>query len=291
MHAHSKIDQETKGNLALLGVGALYGASSPVARIIDTWASTYTVVFIRFLFALPFLLYIAKNDVRRVKKWQVLLPVGIVGSISPILFTLSLFYTKISLAIFTFYIVNLISSIVIGKLFYNESINNLQRVGFIVGIVAIVMIADPFASFSIDVGMAMSAFSGVLASVGYFLQKNLSKTYTASVVALAQAIVGIVLSGLVMMSAGGFLMSQITGYNGVLCIVYGAMNALIYALMAYGFTHAKIGIGSLLTASELVFGPLLAFILFKEILSMMQLGGALLIILATVIVSFRPKPQ
>lgn len=110
-------------HLSLLAAGFLYGASSPLARYIGTWLSPFSVVLVRFVFALPLaLLTFNKNDFRNIPKQKLVL-FGVLFPISVSLYTLSLFNTKISLAIFSFYIANLMSSIIAGKLIFSEKLS------------------------------------------------------------------------------------------------------------------------------------------------------------------------
>lgn len=277
-----KHGDELSGNLALFGVGVLFGASSPLARSLGAWLTPMGVIFARFLFALPFMVWtLRKQDFSKLRIVP-LLPVALAGSLSVVLFTLALFNTKISLAIFFFYITNLLSSILVGRYANKESLTLSQSWALVIGLLAVWLIANPLEGFKLDLGSLMAVGSGVLATYGYYLQKRLSDNYDANVIALAQIVMGVLVSGLAVLVLGkgaGAIVPQ----SILLVIFYGGANAAIFFLLAYGFKRANLAIGTLLTSTELLFGPLLAFFIFQESLSVNEILGGMLIVVATIV--------
>jgi drug/metabolite transporter (DMT)-like permease len=63
-------------------------------------------------------------------------------------------------------------------------------------------------------------------------------------------------------------------------LLYGASFAAVSYLMVYGFRRAKLSIGTVMVSSELFFGPVLAFFIFTERLSLLQIIGGIVTILA-----------
>ena len=165
-------DETVKGNLSLFGAGVLFGASSPVARIVGQTISPSLVVLTRFVFSIPFLAINLRGQSLKTIQWKSLSPVAILGSISPILFTLSLFYTKISLSIFYFYVINMIASILIGRLFNNEVLSTRKILAFCVGLLAVGIIGNIADGLKIDFGSLLATLSGVTASLSYYFQKR-----------------------------------------------------------------------------------------------------------------------
>ncbi len=280
---------KAKGNIALLGVGFAFGASSPIAKLLSPFLSPFGVVGVRFLFALPFALAQMwyKGERVYVPRAQLLCLscVAALQPVSSILFTMALFSTKISLAIFSFYVANLVTSLVVGLLVHKERISMAKGVAFALALVAVVLFTDPFNSFEISAGMLIGYLSGVLQTAASHYQKKYASTFNVPTLTFAQIIGGIVIGFGIAFAIGDFGIFTLPAYAVGLAALIGAMMFAINRLSVYGYARADIGTGTLLQSSELVFGPLFALLIFGEVLGMYEIVGALLVIVATILVA------
>ena len=282
---NGKISTKLKANLALLGGGVFFGVSSPLARLMGTWLNPFSVVFIRFLFALPFsIIFFLRGDVKNVPIKKLIL-FALFLPVSVCLYTFALFHTKVSLAIFSFYIANLISSIIIGYLFNKERVSKNKTVGFILAIVAILIFTNPFHGFVTNTGMILGYLSGITATFASLYQKRLSKTIDEKALTLTQIIGGLVVALVAIIFINDMSILTISARGLLLGVIFGFLFFLINYFMIYGFKYSEIGIGTILLSSELLFGPLAAFIIFKETLSPLEIIGGVVIALAMFFVS------
>ena len=278
--------EKTKANIALLAGGALFGVSSPMARLMGAWLNPLSVVFVRFLFALPFaLIFFFKGERPKNLPYKKLIVFGILFPISVCLYNWSLFNTKISLAIFSFYISNVLSSILAGYFLHHEKICGNKLIGFILAFVAIVCFTDPLHGFALDRGMLFGYASGIVQTIASLRQKRLSQTVDERSMTLVQIVSGVIVAAVLCVVLKDDSVFRLTAFGLVLASVFGFMNFLINYFMIYGFKHAEIGIGTILLSSELLFGPLAAFAMFGETLSHMEILGGLLIALSVVFVA------
>lgn len=269
--------QKSKANLALLGGGVFFGVSSPLARLMGTWLQPFSVVFIRFIFALPFALgffYKGKSEKFELKKLWLF---GLLFPISVCLYTFSLFHTKVSLAIFSFYAANLLSSVILGAILNKEQISGNKLIGIILAVGAILIFTKPFAGFSNDTGMILGYLSGIMQTIASLYQKRLSTETSEKSLTLVQVLGGLFVTAIAILYIRDFSILTISIEGLALGLVFGFLFFLINYLMIYGFKYAEIGVGTILLSSELLFGPLAAYIIFGEILSTPEIIGGILI--------------
>ncbi len=279
------LSQKVKANIALLISGIFFGVSSPLARLMGTWLNPFSVVFIRFLFALPFsFLFLRKVEIKNVSLKK-LIPFGLFLPTSVCLYTFALFNTKVSLTIFSFYIANLISSIIVGYFFNKEKISTNKTIGFVLATVAVLIFTNPFQGFSVNTGMMLGYLSGITATFASLYQKRLSKSIDEKILTFTQIIGGLVVSIVAIVFINDASIFTISAHGLVLGLIFGFIFFLINYLMIYGFKYAEIGIGTILLSSELLFGPIAAYFIFGETLSHLEIIGGVLIAFAAIFVS------
>ncbi len=282
-------------SLALLAAGLFFGLSSPLARAMGTWLQPFSVVFVRFLFALPFAGGFALLDrstravsTKKLPIWKLCIFAGIFP-ISVCIYTFSLFYTKVSLTIFSFYIANVASSIIIGRIANKERLNRNKLIGFLLAIAAVICFTNPFQGFVVSTGMLFGYLSGIFQSVASLYQKRLSRETTSRILTLTQVLGGLTFTLVAMFFIQDASVFHLTPPGAALSLLFGFLFFLINYLMIYGFKRAELGVGTILLSSELIFGPLVAYLLFHETLSRLEMLGGILIIGAVLMVSRRDK--
>ncbi len=283
------MNSKFKGNAALFAVGFLFSASTPLARLLGVFLTPFGVIGSRYLFALPLSLLsiIAKKEKLSfgTAAQRPLLLYSLLFPLSGIFFVLAVFYTKISLAIFAFYIANLLSSLVVGKLLHREQFDVAKKVAFVLSILAVFIFTRPFDGFAFDFGMILGYVSGILQTAASHYQKKHSAIFSDSAFALVHIVGGIVLGFGIAFSIGDFGIFSLPAYALALAVLYGFSLFLISYLFVYGYERADIGTGTLLTSSELVFGPIIAYLVFAETLGFPELFGGALAIAATILVA------
>ena len=287
----SNFSDLAKANLFLLAAGLLFGLSSPLARIVGEHVQPLTVVLLRFLFALPFALLpliFLKQRWKFKFSWGVLLFAGLFP-ISVCFYTLSLFYTKVSLAIFSFYAANLISSILFGVLFAKERVTKAKAFGFCFALLAVFILTDFRGAALFNTGILFGYASGIIQTIASLFQKRLSATIPAVSLTVVQ-----IFGGLIVAASAVVLVGDVSIYNSqtstfAFAILFGLMNFLINFFMIRGFAVSDIGTGTILLSSELVFGPIAAYFIFNETLGSREALAGVLIIIAVCLCFYQKR--
>lgn len=257
--------------------------------MLSPYLSAFGVVGTRFLFALPFALgallftkeklSIHKNNIGKLSFFAFIFPVSV------IFYTLALFYTKVSLAIFSFYTANLLSSLLLGKIIHKEHFGIAKKIAFLLSLGAVVVFTNPFQGFSLDLGIVCGYISGIIQTIASHYQKKYSASIPEKTLSFAQITGGIILGLSIAFFMGDFRLFSLPLHGVLIAIVFGFASYLINNLLLYGFKRADIGTGTILMSTELIFGPLMAFLIFSEVLRPFEILGGILAIFATLLIA------
>jgi drug/metabolite transporter (DMT)-like permease len=133
--------------------------------------------------------------------------------------------------------------------------------------------------------MVFGYISGIIQTLSSHYQKQYSDNISEKTLSLAQTIGGIFVGLGIAFSIGDFGVFQLPLHGLGIAIIFGFINYLINLFLVYGFKRADIGTGTILMSSELIFGPIMAYILFSEVLGLSEIVGGLFALAATVLVS------
>ncbi len=270
---------------SLLLVGILFGLSGVMAKYLSGSLNAYQVVEYRFAVALIAALVVAIALRKRLQFGEhdkkSLLLFAISFPISVVLFTLAVFNTSVALAVFSFYIATLLSSFVLGRIFFGEKIHIYKQIALVLMIIAIIIFTDPLSMAAPNIGFVFGLLSGVVQGIASSFQKKLSHTTDKLSLLVVQTVAGIVLAAAILVATGEPLFVQLSSFDWLIAGIFGvSMLAIIY-LFLVGFKYTNLNTGSILVSSELLFGPLFAFILLSEALGgRIILGGIVTIIAA-----------
>jgi drug/metabolite transporter (DMT)-like permease len=271
---------------SLLLVGILFGLSGVMAKYLSSSLNPYQVVEYRFAIALLaalVLIVVLRKKIQfgnHDKKALVLFAVSF--PISVILFTLAIFNTSVALAVFSFYIATLVSSFVLGRVFFGERIHVYKQVAFGLVLLALLVFTDPLDSSTLGIGFVFGLLSGVVQGVASSFQKKLSGATDKLSLLVLQTASGMVLAAIVLLAIQEPLVASLTGFEWLVAAVFGMSMLAISYLFLVGFKYTNLNTGSILVSSELFFGPLFAFLLLGEGLGIRTIIGGILIGVATI---------
>lgn len=286
--------QKFIGPASLLVIGLLFGLSGVMAKYLSEWLSAYQVVEYRFVIALIGLLILIiifrpKVSLKGLSK-KVLFLYAITFPLSVILFTLSIFNGSVALAVFSFYTATLVSSFIIGRIFFKEKIHIYKQLALVATLISVIAFTDPFHNIGLNLGLVFGLLSGLIQGVASSFQKLLSNHANKTSLLLYQCLAGVTLAVLALVFVNEPLYVEIGAFQWFVVVLFGlAMLAITY-LFLIGFKYTNLNTGSVLVSSELLFGPFFAFILLSEGLSQGILIGGLFTVIAVVLSSINnPK--
>jgi drug/metabolite transporter (DMT)-like permease len=283
------------GPASLLTIGVLFGISGVMAKYLSGPLNAYQVVEYRFGIALLGALLILVVLKQRLSfggvDKKVLGLFAVTFPISVVLFTLSIFNGPVALAVFSFYTATLISSFVLGRLFFREKIDLPKQLAFVAMLVAIFAFTDPLNNFTLSFGLVFGLLSGLVQGVASSFQKALGASTNTTSLLVVQCLAGLVLAAGILTVTGEPLVAGLSRFEWLVTIAFGlAMLAITY-LFLVGFKYTNLNTGSILVSSELFFGPLFAYLLLAENLPANILFGGAFTILAAVLAHLPAKTK
>ena len=277
------------GPLSLLTVGILFGLSGSLAKYLGTWLNAYQTVAVRFfvacLLGILFLILTKKKfDISKVNKMKLGL-FAISFPAQAIFFTLSVFYTKIALAVFAFYIANLLSSFLLGNIFFKEKIDSKKSLALVLIVGSLLCLTNPFQNFHLSIGFLFGLTAGVLQTFASIFQRTIGKGTDRLTLVIIQTFTGVVMAVLAMILTNTLIIPSISLLGILVSVFFGAVFLVIAYLSLIGFQKTNLNVGSMLVSTELFFGPLFAFVIFHESLGTLELLGGFLTIAAVILVN------
>lgn len=272
------------GSASLLLIGILFGLSGVIGKYLSTWLNPYQVVEYRFIgaftFAVAILLLTRQSLSLKKIELKTLVLFAVTFPVSVIFFYLSIFKTTVSLAVFSFYIATLVSSFVVGKIYFGEKITKNKKIALLFILLAVIAFTNPFNNFSIQLGFVYGVISGIFQTIASAFQKIVGKSTNRIGLLIVQALAGIGVSALTIIMMGGSLLPALPQTALFVTILFGAIFLVISYLFLVGFKHINLNVGSILVSTELFFGPLFAYLLLSEKLTGLELLGGIFISIA-----------
>jgi drug/metabolite transporter (DMT)-like permease len=276
------------GNLSLLTIGFLFGLSAVIAKYLSEFMSAYQVVgwrcLIAFLFLLPLLMLFRQGLVLKKENSTQIFWFVTSFAISVILFTLAIFYASVSVAVFSFYAATLVFSFIVGYLSFGEKVNTYKWIAIALVTLAMMLLTRPFEGFVLELGLLFGIGAGFLQAVTSKYQKILGESSDKISLLFVQTLGGAIagFGGVVLL--GQSFVPNLDVFGTLVLAAFGFFFLLISYLFLVGFKYANLNTGSVLVSTELLFAPLMAFILLSEELDAYIFSGGVLMILAVLFV-------
>lgn len=270
-----------KGFLALLSSGIIFGSFGIWIRLLNQELTVYQQIFLRSLigFLLAALLVIIlkqKWSLRGVKPLYVFLyatlfPVAIV------FFVFAMLNTRISTAIFAFYASSLLSSLIIGKIFFNDQMSAPKLFSLVLAFLGLGILSYPFALSSFNWGFIFGVISGVFDTSTNGFKRMLSGKVDRFVLVATQMLGGVVISIILITLVKQSVLVPISFFTLVIATIFGLLLMLVSFLTLVGFKNFDLNLGTIVISSELVFATIFAALIFKEYPTAKDLIGGLFI--------------
>lgn len=221
------------------------------------------------------------------RDYLLMLFMGVVGyGLQIMLFTLSLYHTTIGNAIFVFSSYPIITALV-AHFVLKERITRRLRVAMILLACVLYLLFDPHDIGKYLLGNSFALAAGTTFAFYIICSRILSKRGNApETITLWSVGLAVLTSGL---AAAVFEQppASIDG-KAVLCLlVFGVLNAAAFNLVNKGFVTVQAGVGTMILLLEPVIASLLGLALFREIPTSTFIIGAIVMIIAIYIETFR----
>lgn len=207
-------------------------------------------------------------------------------------FTYGILLTQVSNALFLFYSYAVITPI-LGYIFLKEKLGFSNVTASLISIVGLVLLYQPnsFATWKIG---GLFALLSALGQSAYIIARKKLPEYSAGFMLLANTVVGVVVVGIMSLVFENqfyfqYQLSQISLHTWTVTVLFGIDNFFAWLAMTKDFEYFQATMGSLILLTEIIFGVVLALIIFAEIPTMVTLFGGVLILTASILVIMKRK--
>lgn len=281
-----------KGYFYLVLAALCYASMGALVRVLSTDLPALTQLFLRLLFSgflTLLLLLITKNKFKLKRKvdYLLIIPMGIVGyGLELSFYTLSFYFTSIGNALFIFSAYPIFATI-FGAIFLKEKISKKLLVGLALLSAALLLIFNPNNLAHGFLGNIFALLNAVCFAIYVIFSRVLSKHGNSSItITFWTVILAIFTSGI-----GALVfekpVTHISMSTLTILLIFGALNFLGYNLVNKGFATVKASVGTMLLSLEAIIGAVIGAVFFKEFPSVIFLIGAIEVLLAIYIVSFK----
>lgn len=283
----------TPGGLAALAILALiFGLTAVFARYLSGGAQLFEQWYLRYgiMTVLSVLIFYKHISFRKFlhlpgKEWAIILFRTCIGSVLAVaLYTLAAQQAKIGVVAFMQVIP---STALLGILLFHEKISRARAVTIFLAFIgaSLVVVKSAGDLADLNMGAVWSFISGILFSLQFVTRKWHSKALNNQELTIAIIGVGFVINYLVSLVLYHRWFVETAHWNTQFLLVLfvaaccGVANIF---LVNYGFERVSAVIASNILALEQVFGAVFGFMMYRETLSLREIIGGFVILVAVV---------
>lgn len=281
--------RELEGSAAL-AAGAMFSAGfGLLTRYLgDAWSDTaqvvarYSVTMLLFWAAW----YFGKRASASPKHRNIALAIGPVYLATGLFFTYGVQRTSIANVLFMFFAGSIVFSFLLGSWFLHESVTPQKIAAIVLAVAGIATYSH--AILNVNVGVIAGLLGGLFDAISTVARKKIVYEDRSAMLAY-QYTSGVAAMAVIMLLAGGPFVHHLTPVSFALTVLYGVGLFIVGYLFMAGFRRVDANIGTVLVSLEILFGPLLAWLVLGEVPARHELVGGLLIALAAIISGLKFK--
>lgn len=272
------------GFFILLTSAFFYSTYGVFSKLISVGFEPFTHAWTRSLLTLALFLLlgftrkiykpIKKKDI----KWYLI--IGVIGSLAIAPTYYSLAYLNIGTALFLQYAATVITSYILGSIFFKEKLSIASIVSFILAFLGLILVYWG----DIQVGQlfpAISAFvSGSFYSTWFVFSKKINSKYPTIQINTIGYAFAVVINLFIAFILGEIFNNNFTSTAWLGNYGYALAGFFASGLTLYGFKFIEAHKGSIVLLSEILFGMFFGYFLFNELLNITAIFGGVLIIVS-----------
>lgn len=272
------------GFFILLSASFFYATYGLFSKIIGNSFAPFTQAWTRGLITLicfvsfgiinKLFIKIKKEDM----KW--FLVVGIVGSLAVAPTFYSLAKLHLGTALFIQYGATLITSYILGVVILKEKLSVKGILSLILAFLGLTLVYWGGIYINQIIPVLAAVISGSFFSIYFSFSKKISNQYSTVQINTFGYIFTVIINLLIALMLGENFNTNFNSSAWMANIGYGIAGFIGSGLTVYGFKYITAHIGSIVLLSEILFGILFGYFLFKEVLNSTVVFGGVLIIIA-----------
>ncbi|MFZ2024944.1 MAG: DMT family transporter [Microgenomates group bacterium] len=279
------MNQKLLGSLSILAATVIYAGFGVLSRIVGFTIPLFYQNVTRNLFAALILGIIILANKKQAwknmtaKTWGTVFIRAIIGSSSFLLFFYTMNHMPIGMTYFLYYAANTIGGYFLGTLFFKERITPMKWIALILAFIGLFFIYMINLSLISPVLVGMALLSGLLVSCWFIIVKKLEGYSAMQINFLDLAFPIIWYSGASLLYKEVWSIPQLTP-AWIASLFYGACFVVTGQLIVYGFKKTEAQIGSLIMLAEIPIATLLAYLVYREHITLLTALGGILILVA-----------
>ncbi|OGK38994.1 hypothetical protein A3F34_00245 [Candidatus Roizmanbacteria bacterium RIFCSPHIGHO2_12_FULL_44_10] len=271
-----------KGFIATVAAAFLFALQGILFRYIGVDFGTFYPFVIRgilIVVVLALVLSVTRNYKIIQKKdyaWFLLMPLS--GIVSFVTFFIAVNNISVGNTLFLHYASFSITGFILAHIMFHENLSKLKLLSFTLSIIGLIFIFS-IPDLQNDLFYLVLAFvSGIGSALWYLFSKKISGRYSyTQIIIIDTGIVSVVCTILALRVGETFHPPSIS-IEWFSVIAMTIVSLVTWVLIIYGYRHLEAHIASLILLLDVVFGLILALILFAEIPSSQALLGGILIL-------------
>lgn len=282
------------GSEALLGAAFLFALTNVLIREMSAMWGDQAQVAARF--ALVWIILVAFSSFKKSGKTSIpsskratAIAYSIVAAVSILFFTLSVQATTIANTLFTSNATELFVAFLLGSFFLREKITVKKTIAILLAITGLILYSDSILVGSL--GIIFGVLGGATTALCNLLAKKLKGVDLSAIMRMQFGLGAVFMIGLTLIFSPNDIIRTVSIEGVVATIAFALILILATRLVLYGFQHSDINIASVLLSSQLAFGALLGFFIYKEVLAPHEIISGILIVCAAIVGGIAQKNQ
>lgn len=290
MGAYGKITpmktKETRGILAIIVSVMIGGLIGVFSRLIGMEFGAFAQHWLKNVVALTLAfayLVVFKKTWQKIKlsDLRTILPWTLSGSLTMVILFVAFNHMDTGTVFLSYYSFWLLSNFLLGRLLFDERLNLKKTFSIALVILGLFLIYSFNLSFKNLPYLMMSVLAGVLSGLWTSLSKKNSDRFSNIQMIIVDGLTSFSVGLLGFFIAGEVLPSFQMRIQWIGVGLYGISTLIGVATAIYGFKQLEVQVTSVLTSLQVVFGVFFGFFLAGDNLPLVNLLGAILIVLAS----------
>lgn len=202
--------------------------------------------------------------------------------VSFLFFVWSLLNTKLSVGTSGFYLGTLLSSLILGMIVYKEKLTRLGGIGLVCMLAGFLALIGSSYQDIVGLGFVYGIISGVAYGFGNYYKKSikkLSREHFLLIISLSTAVFMLLIS----LISGERPSVDLQPVTIAALLGFMVITSTAEYLTVVGFQNFPLYLGSIVLSLEIVFSAVLGLFIYGEVLSVRELIGVVLILVAVIL--------
>jgi len=210
------------------------------------------------------------------------------AALSILFFTLSVQMTTIANTLFTSNATELVGAFLLGSLLLREKVTGRKLIAIGLSFAGLALYSG--ALLSGNAGLIFGLLGGATTAVCNLVAKQLAGVDRSAILRVQFGLGAVLAIAAALLFSANDIIRTVSLEGVAVTIVFALVLIVATNLVLYGFHHFDINIATVVLSSQLAFGALLGFLIYKEVPAPNEIMSGVLIACAAVIASTGKKP-